>query len=107
MYHHFTALFHSDIDDFDILVRLVSFVRLHVFDCMDNLQSRENPPKHSVFVVQPRRRRGCDEELRTVRAWTRVRHANGVRPREKGRRQHQTQPGQRGSPRTDHASTRH
>ena len=78
------TLFNIDINDLDILIWLISLVRLHILDGMHRLQARKDTPKNRVLLVEPRRRIRGNEELGSVRVLSCVCHAHGVRPGKKG-----------------------
>ena len=70
-------LLYINIDNFDILKRLVSLGNLDVLNRVDNLEPSNCPSKDGVLAVQPGRRGGGDKPLRTVvvwLAWVRHRH---------------------------------
>ena len=74
------TLLHIDINDLDILKRLIGLIRLHVLNRMNRLQPRNRPPKDRMPLIQPRRGRRRDEELASVRPGSGVGHAHRVRP---------------------------
>lgn len=67
------------VDNFNIFKWLIQLVHLDVFNRVNNLESRKDTPKYCVFLVQPRRCCRGNEELRTVRVWTCISHADGIR----------------------------
>ena len=73
-------LLYVDIDDLDILKRLVGLIRLHVLNRMNGLQPRNRPPENRMLLIQPRRGRCRDKELAPVRPGSSVGHTNRVRP---------------------------
>jgi len=73
-------LFDIDVGDLDILIWLVSLARLHILDRMHRLQPRKNAPKDRVLLVEPRRGIRSDEELRSVRVRSCVRHTQSIWP---------------------------
>jgi len=75
-----SSLFDIDVDNLDILVRFIRLVRLHILDRMHRLQPRKKAAEDGVFVIEPRRGIGGDEELGSVRVRTCVCHAQGIRP---------------------------
>lgn len=80
------TLFDIDINDLDILIRLIRLVRLHILDRMHRLQARKNTPKYRVLLVEPWRCIRGNEELRSVRVRTCICHAQRIRPAKKGDR---------------------
>ena len=74
------TLFDIDIYDLDIFVRLIPLIRLHILDPMHRFQPREHAPKYRVFLVEPRGRVRSNEELRSVRVRSCVRHTHSIRP---------------------------
>ncbi len=73
-------LLYVHIDDFNIFVRFVQLIRLYILNRMHNLQSWYHPPKNSMLLVEPRRSVSGDEELRAIRVWSCIRHANSIGP---------------------------
>ena len=73
-------LLNIDINDLDILKRLISLTRLRVLNRMNRLQPRDRPPKNRMLLIQPRRSRRCDKELTPVRPGPSVSHADRIRP---------------------------
>lgn len=73
-------LFDIDVNDLDILIRLIRLVRLHILDPVHRFQARKDTPKDRVLLVEPRRRIRGNEELGPVRVRTCVRHAHSIRP---------------------------
>ncbi len=57
------CLFDINVDDLDILVRLVQLVSLDVFDIMNDFEPRQHATEDRMFLVQPRRSGGRDKEL--------------------------------------------
>jgi len=61
--------------DHDILHRLVGFTSLDAAEPVDDIHALHNLTKHSVLAVEVRSRAQGDEKLASVRARTRVGHA--------------------------------
>lgn len=76
---HKDTSFDINVNNFDVFIRLVQLVRLHVLDCMNNLQPGQHPPEDRVFLVQPWCRGSRDEELRPVSTRACVGHTDGIR----------------------------
>jgi hypothetical protein len=60
--------------------RLVNLVRSCILNRMHDFQTRSNATEDGVFLVEPWRHSGRDEELGTIGIWSRICHAYGVRP---------------------------
>jgi hypothetical protein len=74
------ALLHKDVDDLDVLVRLILFVDLDVLNRMDDLKPRQRTAEDCMLVVQPWCSIRRNEELTSVRVGAGVGHAQGVWP---------------------------
>ena len=77
------SLFDIDVSNLDVLVWFIRLVRLHILDRMHRLQPRKKAAEDGVFVVEPWRGIGGDEELGSVRVRTCVCHAQSIRPAKK------------------------
>ncbi|KAG5221325.1 hypothetical protein IMY05_C4432000400 [Salix suchowensis] len=73
LYNHFKPRLSA------LLPGLVRLVCLDVFNCMDHFQAGYNTPEDGVLFIEPRRCSCSDEELRTVRTRTSIRHTDSVR----------------------------
>ena len=73
-------LLNIDVNNLDVLKWLVCLVRLRILNDMHRLQPRHHTSEDRVFIVEPRRRRSRDEELRAVCVGTSIRHAHRVWP---------------------------
>jgi len=72
-------LFYINVDNFDILKRLISLVNLNILDGMDDFKPSNRPAKDGVLAVQPGRRGSGDKPLGTVTVWlARIRHGYRV-----------------------------
>ena len=69
---------HDDADDLDVENRLVVLVHFDLGDPLHDVNARLDAPEDCVFVVEPRRGDGGDEELRAVGARPSVRHRECV-----------------------------
>ena len=56
----------ADVDDRDVVERLVVLVALDVLDHLDDVHPLDAPPEDRVLVIEPGRRHGRDEKLRAV-----------------------------------------
>ena len=74
-----SELLYIDINDLDILERLVRLIRLHILDRMNDLQPRDRPPENRMLLIQPRGSRRRDKKLTPVRPRSSVGHAQRVR----------------------------
>src|SRR5258706_2500533 len=75
----FVVLLYINIDDFDILKRLISLVNLNVLDGMDDFKPSNCPAKDGVLAVQPGSRSGSNKPLGTVAVWLAwIRHGHCV-----------------------------
>ena len=73
-------LLNINIDDLDILKRLIRLIRLRVLDRMNRLQPSDGSPKNRMLLIQPRGSRRRDKELTPVRPRSSVSHTDRVRP---------------------------
>jgi hypothetical protein len=73
------VLLYINVDDFDILKRLISLVNFNVFNGMDDFKPSNRPAKDGVLVVQPGGRGSGDKPLGTIVVWLAwIRHGHCV-----------------------------
>ena len=70
---------HDDADDLDVENRLVVLVHFDLGDPLHDVNARLDAPEDCVFVVEPRRGDGGDEELRAVGVLARISHREHAR----------------------------
>lgn len=63
------VLLYINVDDFDILKRLISFINLNVLNGMDDFKPGHCSAKDGVLAVQPGGCSGGDKPLGTVAVW--------------------------------------
>jgi hypothetical protein len=73
------TLLDLDVDNLDIVERLVTLVRSHMLDLVHNIHSLGDTAKDRVLVVEPIDRHCGDEELAAVGSRTGIRHRQSSR----------------------------
>ena len=66
-----------NVEDLDVIKRLVALVGLDLFDGKSDVLAARDAAEDGVLPIKPRRLDARDEELRSIRIRPRIRHAHG------------------------------